>query len=77
MSDFFSQLTGFNPKYAETNSAKQIDDTEDTDYSDVDFCQGDINTKNGNEGIFASQYNSELEFFEEDYNDTIEFDTEG
>ncbi len=78
MNEFFSKLTGFDPKYAETNSAKQAEDTEDTDYSDVDFCQGNIAEEKANDGIFGFDYDFDrLEFFEDDCEDNTGFDTEG
>lgn len=36
--DFFSNMMGFSFKYAETSKSKFDDDT---DYEDVDFCQGE------------------------------------
>lgn len=36
--DFFSNMMGFSVKYTETSKA-QFDD--ETDYEDVDFCQGE------------------------------------
>ena len=78
MSDFFAKLTGFDPKYAEQNAGKNIDETEDDfDYSGVDFCQGDIDTNTVDEGIFAAKYDAELRFDEDnDYDDYTGFDTE-
>lgn len=36
--DFFSNMMGFSFKYTETSKSKFDDDT---DYEDVDFCQGE------------------------------------
>lgn len=79
MSDFFAKLTGFDPKYAEQNASKKTDETEDDfDYSDVDFCQGDIETKAADAGLFAAKYDTEIKFNEDDnYDDYTSFDTEG
>lgn len=37
--DFFSNMMGFSNRYAVDNAKIQFDD--ETDYEDVDFCQGE------------------------------------
>ncbi len=77
MSNFFAKLTGFDPKYAEQNIPKKTDETnDDFDYSDVDFCQGNIETTFADEGIFAMKYDTEFKY-EEFNDDDSSFNTEG
>lgn len=75
MNNFFSQLNGFDAKYTEVNSTKYTEETEEVDYSAVDFCIGEEVESAATGSIFANEYNSENNI-DDDYDDYTGFDFE-
>lgn len=55
MSSLFSQLNGFNQKYAENKNNSFSMEIDETDYSEVDYCQGTEQEYAEDYSIFGEQ----------------------
>lgn len=61
MSDFLSQIQGFNTKAKQ--NIENNNEADDGEFEGVDFCVGDTEVQNENYTVYDTEFNSEYSLF--------------